>query len=1064
MTLVLAELPLTFERPGWLLLLLLVIPVVLLSRRSRNAAGGGAASGRVWTAVGFRCAVIALLAVALAQPSLVKQGRGLTLVMVADVSQSVPSPIKRQAEQLLREVGASKRKPEDRIGVVVVGKEADIIVQPASDVSVSAPASGVDTSVSDLAAGVRKAISILPQDTANRILLVSDGNETAGNLLAEAAIAAASGVPIDVLPLTYEHRNEVLFEAIRAPTRARLGQSADLRLTIRAMGEVQGTVFLWRNEQPLDLDPEAPGAGLRVALEPGPNVITVPVSFDEPGTQRFRAIFEPDRDGGQVDTIEENNVGVAVTFVGGEGRVLVVHQQEAEAAALLGALQRSGLDAKSMPVEEFTGSLADLNGYDAVALVNVPRWSLNFEADGALHAYVHDLGGGLIMIGGPESFGAGGWIDTEVAAAMPVEMDPPQTRQMPRGALALIMHSCEMPQGNYWGVTIAKAAIDALSRLDYVGIVTFDWQAAMAGGINGSNWAFPLQLAGDKVAAKAAADRMRVGDMPDFGPSMQLAFNGLSTLNVGQRHVIVISDGDPSTPSTALMQQYVGAAITITTVMVAGHGTQVDLDKMRLVAELTGGRFYNVTNPRQLPQIFVKEAQMVTRSLIVEGEFSPSVGSRLPGPIARFSALPPIGGYLLTAPRQGLAQTPLLISSSEAQDPLFAYQNYGLGRSAAWTSDASGRWAPAWIVWSGFADFWEEVFRWLMRPATPSNIVLDTTVDGDMARVELRATDETGRFLNFLQTQARIIRPDNTSEALQLRQRGAGHYEGTFPVSEAGAYLVNVAFSGSVEGRQLTGTVQGAVAVPYPREYRAVRDNTALLRAVAERTGGQVRTASDPTIVDFFERGTLEVPRSAKRVWDLLAIIAAVLFLFDVAVRRIAVEPEAIVATIKRLTRPQEVKGDETVAAWKKARSKAGRRTAAGAAASGSSSGAEPSPGQSAASAAPDRAVAQKRFEAPDGGGPSLDVASDASGRGREGSNRSSAARSTTSSGGGERSGVEGAPEGPHTSRLLDAKRRAQQSGGQGSVDPGATPPPTGGPGGGAQSGGGTRGEGEPRG
>lgn len=1019
MPLLLAESPLTFERPGWLLLVLLMVPVILLSRRGRAGAGPAAASGRIWTAVAFRCAVILLLAVALAQPSLVKQGRGLTLLMVVDVSQSVPLGLKREVEQTIREIAASKRRPEDRIGVVVIGRDADIVVQPASDVAVSAPASGVDTTATDLALGVRKALSILPQDTANRIILVSDGNETTGNVLAEAALAAASGVPIDVLPIQYEHRNEVIFEGIRAPTRARLGQSADLRLTIRAMGEVEGTLSLWRNDQPVDLDPDSASGGLRLRLQPGPNVVSVPLSFDEPGTQRFRAVFEPDRDGPDgavVDTIEENNTGVAVTFVGGEGRVLLVSQSELEASSLLAALRGSGVDTHLITPEEFTGGLAYLNGFDAVGLVGVPRWAFNFEADGALHAYVHDLGGGLVMLGGPLSFGAGGWIDTEVAKALPVDMDPPQTRQMPRGALAMVIHSCEMPQGNYWSTVIAKSAIDALSRLDYVGIVTFNWGAA-GGGFGGNTWAFPMQIAGDKVAAKAAVDQMVVGDMPDFAPAMQLTLQGLLGVNVGQRHCIVISDGDPIKAPDTLMRQYVDAGITVTTVMVAGHGTADDLVKMNSMAGVTGGRFYNVTNPRALPQIFVKEAQMVARSLIVEGDFPPTLGSRLPGPVARFTALPPIGGFVLTAPRGGLAQMPLFVRSSEADDPLYAFQNYGLGRTIAWTSDATGRWAPAWVRWSGFADFWEETFRWLMRPATPNNVVLNTTIDGDMARVELRATDEDGRFLNFLQTQARVIKPDNSSEPLRLRQRGPGDYEATFPVAEAGAYLVNVVFEGSSQGRQLTGSVQGAVAVPYPREFRAVRDNAALLKAVAERTGGKVRAGRDSAVVDYFEQEALPMPRSAKRIWDLLAIIAAVLFLFDVAIRRIAIEPEAVAATLRRLARAKEASGEETMAAWKKARSQAGRRTTGPAGAGG-----QAQPGQPPLP--PDRAVAQRRFEADEGAGPGLDVAADASGRGAEGRGGQRPGAAAPPPASGRPSGA--APDGPHTSRLLDAKRRAQ--------------------------------------
>jgi hypothetical protein len=169
-----------------------------------------------------------------------------------------------------------------------------------------------------------------------------------------------------------------------------------------------------------------------------------------------------------------------------------------------------------------------------------------------------------------------------------------------------------------------------------------------------------MALANDKTAAIDAAKKMVVGDMPDFGASMQLVINdkdGLMSVRAGQRHAIIISDGDPSPPSPALLQQYIDNKVTVTTVMVGGHGTAQDRSSMEGVAIKTGGRFYNVMNPKQLPQIFIKEAQLVSRSLIQEGDiYQPRVVSRLPGPIEGFSAVPQVSGYVLTAQRDGLAR------------------------------------------------------------------------------------------------------------------------------------------------------------------------------------------------------------------------------------------------------------------------------------------------------------------------------------------------------------------------------------------------------------------------
>jgi hypothetical protein len=228
---------------------------------------------------------------------------------------------------------------------------------------------------------------------------------------------------------------------IIAPARARQGQSANVKLVLRTQKEASGNLFLKINGEPQDLDPESPGDGMRVTLKPGqPSVFPVTVSLDTPGPKQFEAVFEPDRSSD--DAIDRNNSAVAVTFVGGEGKVLVVDDGTSESQHLLGALEQSNISVDVRGPGALVGGLVFLAGYDAVVLANIPRWAFDDTQVRDLHAYVHDLGGGFVMLGGPQSFGAGGWIDSEIAILLPVKLVPPQTRQQVRGALALIMHSC----------------------------------------------------------------------------------------------------------------------------------------------------------------------------------------------------------------------------------------------------------------------------------------------------------------------------------------------------------------------------------------------------------------------------------------------------------------------------------------------------------------------------------------------------------------------------------------------------------------------------------------------
>lgn len=915
-------LPIHFEQLGWLLLLLLLIPTWIIT----FVYGAAFSRGRRWLSLSVRTIVIILLAMALARPIWVKHGEAITVTIISDVSRSIPLAEQIRAATLVQGLLRRKTEDDDRIAAVTFAADARPAAKPHPETIVDLDAYDGFRTATDLAAGIEQALSLLPADTANRLVLISDGNQTRGNVLEAAELARANGIPIDVIPIRYEYENEVLIEAVKSPTRARLGQTADLKIFIRSQKPSSGRLIVTQNDVPIILDPESGATAISLELPAGPTVLSFPISLEQGGAHRFTAFYEPLD--ARADGMLENNRGDSVTFVASEGRVLVIQGAGEEASAISAALRQGGIDVDERTPDALTAGATYLNGYDAVVLANVPRWSLDNESDSILRAYVHDLGGGLLMLGGNESFGAGGWIDSQTAKALPVKLDPPQQRQMVRGALVLIMHSTEMARANYWSQQTAIAAIEALTSLDYIGIITMNW-GQFGESINGASWAFPVQEAGDKSAAIAAAKSMTVGDMQDFQSSLLLAWDGLEPLSAGQKHVIIISDGDPSAPGRQLIQKFADAKITITTIMFAGHGTALHRQSMRAIAAMTGGRFYNEPSPKNLPKIFNKEASVVSRSLINEGEFMPIVRSSISGPIKGISEVPVVRGYVLTVPRKGaMAQIPITVPSKEGEDPLFAYWNYGLGKSVAFTSDLSGRWGAAWTSWSGFQRMWEQAIRWLMRPGAPSNVLVRTRTEGDFAIVELEAADENSGFVNFLQTDARILTPSGTVDELILEQIGPGRYRGEFPVAEAGAYLVNIGFpSVGLDGTTTIQNVQGAVSVPYAKEFKSIRDNVALLRTIADRTGGKVIELDTPVdSIDLFEKTGLEIPLAPKRIWDLLAFIAVGLFLMDVAVRRLTFDTRAAREAAARAIARTEETSEASVAAWKRARTQSRKR------------------------------------------------------------------------------------------------------------------------------------------
>ena len=295
--------------------------------------------------------------------------------------------------------------------------------------------------------------------------------------------------------------------------------------------------------------------------------------------------------------------------------------------------------------------------------------------------------------------------------------------------------------------------------------------------------------------------------------------------------------------------------------------------------------------------------------------------------------------------------------------------------------------------------------RWVMRPSAPPGLSIRSRIEGDTAIFEVEAINSEGEFTNFLQGEARVLQPNGTAVKADLQQVGPGRYIGEFPVDESGAYLVNVLFPDS-EG-EISASVQAAVSVPYSKEFATVRDNRAMLETIAERTGGRVLTTeTNLEIFDPYDRTDLSMPSSPTRIWDLLAIIAAGVFLLDVAVRRISFDGKRIKENARNaLASRTDGVSDSTVTAWKKAKARS----------QGDSPSADP----------------ETRFEGEESA-PGFSVRDDAS----SASETTPVARRAN-----ERTDVpvEQQEDGDTTSRLLKAKRRAQGPDGKtGTGDDGA--------------------------
>ena len=885
-------------QPWWLVAGLVVIPMIVLARRNLAMLG----VTRRTAAIVLRTIVVVVLVLLLARPMLVRKSLRTTVIAVVDRSQSIPAQRSEAALDFLSQAVKS-RSGDDQLAVVDVAEAASISKLPSTDTQIRRRNTTLTGQQTRLASGIEMAMAIAPPDTATRIVILSEGNETEGDLKEAARTAAANRIPIDVVPLEYRYGSEVLFKRLAAPPHSRSGQTISLRFILNSTANVTGKLLLTLNDKPVDLVPDSPEVAVPVELKEGTNVKTISIPVGTRGMHKFEALFIPD--GAQQDQIAENNRASAMTYVAGPGHVLVVDADNTSSQALMRALQATDMEVRYSPAADLPSDLAMLLDTDAIVLANVDCSSVTFQQQEMLRRYVNDLGGGLVVVGGPSSYGAGGWIGSPLADVLPVDLDPPQKKQLPKGALVLIMHACEMPDGNYWGKKVAMAAVGTLSRLDLVGILSYN-----SGGTG--DWVYPLAPVNDKAQVAANIEQMQMGDMPSLHAHLQMAYNELVKSDAAQKHVIVITDGDPTPPSTQLLNDLAAAKISCTGVCIYPHSL-ADNAKLQQMASKTGGRYYEVKDAQALPQIFIKEAQVVRRSLIIEEEFSPQVVYSLGEIVKGVSPpLPNLRGYVLTGPKGGLSQ---VVLATHQADPLLATTQSGLGRCVAFTSSADSRWAGQWLEWPDFVRFWEQVVRWAGKPAQSSDCEVFTDVEGQQATVNVEAFDAGGKFLQFAAIDGQVLTPEMKAEPLQLVQTGPGQYSGRFRALASGSYIVNLQYrkTGPEEKTRLTNAI---VTVPFAPEFRDLSDNAPLLREVSKLTGGRVLPlASDPNKADLYDRAGLVFPETHLPLLRPLMLAWIVIFLLDVAVRRIVLNVRAglrriaswIVTTAKR-------EQDETIA------------------------------------------------------------------------------------------------------------------------------------------------------
>ncbi len=846
-------------QPAWLWLIALAALLVGVSIwRVRGATFRFVAAGSL------RVAALAALTIVLAGPLAGSSARHTDVVFALDVSDSIG---RESIAAALAFVNRARRTPA-RVGLVVFGAEAALEslvrsgTEPLEQITADVQRSG-----SDIGRAIEVAVGAFPPGSDRRIVLLSDGRENQGDARAAAAVARTLGVQIHTIALERPAaRREVYVQSLSAPSQVRLHEPFSVRTVIQSSAAGRAHLAVMRNGALLH-----EGA---IALEPGANAYSFVQLADKPGLHAFEAIVNADADGEP-----ENNRYQAFVRVTGAPRVLHAIGDAESGRYLSAALRAQGLAVDEVRADQLPASMHELVDYELVVLNNVSGFDLSLAKMEMLEHYVRDAGGGVVKIGGERSYAAGGYFGTPVERLLPVTMQVKTEVRIPSLAVIFVLDRSGSMGTKVQGedkLAIAKRAallsIDLLNRLDRVGILAFD---------SGREWIVPPTEAAMRRPITEKLRDLKVGGGTDIYPALEEAYRVMRTEQAKVKHLIVLSDGltEGEKNFDGLAQRIAADGITVSTVAM---GADADQQLMARLAALGKGRFYHSADPANVPRIFTSETLALTRDLVVEGDIRPRLvhaGEPIQGLAA--DNFPILGGYQRVFPKPA-AQ---VLLAARDDDPLLVSWRYGLGKTAAFTSDLSGRWGRRWVEWPQFGRFVAQLARWTMRPRGHEAIVPQFQWHGGRGVIDVDVLDRDERFVNGLALQAAVIEPSQETRRLALEQVAPGRYHGEFPVPRAGRYYITV--SGR-DGQVPVGPKTFGLAVPYSSEYLDLGVDRRLLSEIAGVGGGRLLDLSSAAL------GVVTAPPAQPRglrsqLWWPFFLAALLLLVAEVAVRKVPI-------------------------------------------------------------------------------------------------------------------------------------------------------------------------------
>jgi Ca-activated chloride channel family protein len=819
----------TFEHP-WALLLAL-LPAGWAAWEWRLSARR--------TALLLKAATLLAVLLALSMPRITVYQTRVAVALLADTSASV-TPLDLKSESALAD-RMEKARGRHWMRVMPFARatrpaSADEHFKDGWQLRHTAATPGRGT---NLEAAVRDGVAAMPSGMVPRLVLVSDGNENLGSVARAIWQARQLGIPIDTVPLEGHPRPGLVLESVGFPGQVFSGEHFPVEVTLESPRPATASVEMTAEGKVI--------GSSAVPLDAGANHLRLQATVNAVGAIALAGKISA---GG----LGEANFEDAVTLR--RPRVLLVSRDPAESEQ---HLVRT-LESNQFEVERAPRGIPDkLDDFQLIVINNWDMESIPPARKQALEEF-EKAGGGLLWIAGEHNVYVEkkGQPEDALERSLPAKLAPPRS---PEGtAVVLIIDKSSSMEGRK--IELARLAaigvVENLRPIDSVGVLIFD---------NSFQWAVNLRKADDRASIK----RLIAGITPDGGtqiaPALTEAYQKILVQSAAYKHIVLLTDGiSEEGDSMTLTKEAVANRVTISTV---GLGQDVNRAFLEKVAESALGKSYFLNDPSGLEQILLHDVEEHTGSTAVEKAILPKVLQQaqvLEG--VGMESAPALKGYVRFQARP----TADNVVEADKGDPLLVLWQYGLGRSAVFTSDAKNRWAANWVAWPGFDRLWTNIFRDLLPHAPES----EATADFDRANNELVVEYRLARGLPEPDKVPDIyaLGPNGFQAPLKVDKVAAGHFRGRLAI-------------GQNQGLFRVRPLADSRAFPEVGFYRQEDEmteygsNVELLRQIAGSTGGRY----NPSPRQMFDAGNRSI-RTIMEVWPGLLALAILLNLAELVLRK----------------------------------------------------------------------------------------------------------------------------------------------------------------------------------